>query len=95
MTRTKYHNAWLKKHPKARNKARKANYKRSRPAVRKKVLWSEQEIMLLAKTPPFYYMTKSGEVTIFTDKLISIHLGRSVQAIQQKRYQLKKEERDA
>ncbi len=61
-----------------RNKHRKTNYAKSRPDVRKHRTWTEEEI----------YSLNNWETC--SDRELANHWNRSVQAIQQKRYELKK-----
>ena len=63
-----------------RNQARKRNYQKTRPDVRKARPWTDKEVSFL----------KNAENLYFFDIHISKILKRSVQAIQQKRYKLKK-----
>jgi hypothetical protein len=72
-------NAWRKAHKKFRNKCRKKNYMKSRPAVRKNRPWTNEEL---------YFVFEPG---CWPDSALAISIGRSVQAIQQKRYLIKKE----
>lgn len=60
-----------------RNKCRKANYAKSRPAKRTNKQWN-------------WYEDKFIEVVVDSDKNIAKALGRSVQAIQQRRYLLRR-----
>lgn len=71
-----------KTHKAFRNQCRKRNYQKTRPMVRCKTLWSECEINFL--------MDPIGG-NFYRDAIIAVFLGRSVQAIQQKRCLLKKE----
>jgi hypothetical protein len=73
-------NIFRKNHPKLRNSCRARNYKKSRPAVRKNQSWASEEM--------HYLLACSG---ICTDRSMARELNRSVQAIQQKRYKLRKE----
>lgn len=82
-SRTRYLNAYRKKHPKLRNQTRKANYTKSRPAVKKRRDWIHKEVIFLLSVTGFR-----------PDRWIANELKRSVQAIQQKRYQLRKEENE-
>lgn len=75
------HKTYRKKHPKMRNKFRADNYKKSRPEVRKNIPWSEEDLRKLK-----YYSSNPR----WSDAYISKEMNRSVQAIQQKRYLLRK-----
>ena len=70
-----------KSHTPYRNKCRKNNYSKSRPSLRRNRPWSPYELQYLAVW-----------TNAWSDRKIARDLDRSVQAIQQKRYQLKKEE---
>lgn len=67
-----------KKNKAKRNEYRKRNYSQSRPVVRKNRPWTQPQMALI--------LSNEGK-----DKHFSIIFNRSVQAIQQKRYKLKKE----
>lgn len=69
---------WRKAHRKNRNALRKRNYDKSKPPVRTCVAWAgiEDDIIIWWRCS-------------YTDKELSKLLGRSVQAIQQRRYKLK------
>lgn len=60
-----------------RNKCRRKNYSSSRPRIRKNRPWTEWEIGLVILS------------TSETDRALAESMGRSVQALQQKRYMLK------
>lgn len=68
---------WRKANKESRNKSRARNYAKSRPLIRKNRPWAEHEIDLLID---------EGTCNDFE---LGIIIGRSVQAIQQKRYQIK------
>jgi hypothetical protein len=72
-------NKWRKEHTTFRNKCRKRNYAKSRPIIINGH-WENYELELIVFTHHPY-----------TDHQLSMLLTRSVQAIQQKRYLLKKE----
>lgn len=76
---TKQKNEFRKNNKKYRNERRKENYKKSRPATRKHVPWEDWQLRAVM-----------GNQGIVSDSLIAILIKRSVQAIQQKRYQVKK-----
>ena len=66
-------------HTELRNKTRKNNYIQTRPAVRKNVPWSKLEVWLL------------NMLSSFSDREFADLFKRSVQAIQQKRHELREE----
>lgn len=68
---------WRQRHVAKRNECRKRNYMKSRPAKRTNKPWGEFEQLMILTTD-------------LTDTYLSHALGRSVQAIQQQRYQLLK-----
>lgn len=78
--RRKYSKIYRLNHVKNRNLARKANYDKTKPIFRKNRIWSLMDVILLDVAD------KKG----LNDKEISKIMKRSVQAIQQKRYLLKK-----
>lgn len=63
-----------------RNKSRKNNYSKTKPKCRHHRSWTQEEIMYLNRD------------AIIPDTVRSIIINRSVQAIQQKRYKIKKGE---
>lgn len=83
------HKKWRKAHPKYRNARRKANYHKGRPKAEKAKRrpsgvrhfpWTMQELEL------FHLYEGMNKIS---DRDLAKMIGRSVQAIQQKRYQIK------
>lgn len=72
-------NVWRLYNKEFRNRCRKANYKKSRPAVREHKPWTEYEIDVI---------TGSDRLS---DAILAKKLNRSAQSIQQKRYKVTKQ----
>lgn len=70
-------NLWRKKNTKYRNKARKVNYDKTKPKIRQRRLWTQNELREL-----FWSLESDG--------IISIRINRSIQAIQSMRYKINK-----
>lgn len=70
-----------KTHKTFRNDCRKRNYKKKSPSVRRNRPWTNDEVMFIVHDLN----------SIWGDAAMAVFIGRSVQAIQQKRYLLKKE----
>ena len=77
--RRKYSKIYRLNHVENRNKARKANYDKSKPKKRTNRPWTEWEDMEITT----WFVLR-------TDKELSKEINRSVQAIQQRRYLLKR-----
>ena len=73
-----YNKRWREKHPDARLRAKKRNYAQTQGAPRSRQLWTSADDQTL--------LDWEG-----TDRELSHHLGRSVQAIQIRRVRLTKE----
>ena len=74
-----YKRKWRRMNKPYRNKTRKANYAKSRPKVRRRIIWEAHEINLIMTSPT-------------SDRVLAQMLKRSVQAIQCKRSLLRRQE---
>jgi len=75
----KHNKSWRLRNPDGRNKQRKKYYKQSQNALNTKVRWNEVDLDEILMSEE-------------TDRILAARLGRSVQAIQNKRVRFWKEE---